>query len=583
MDELSFRVHEESESHAVTMAEGGRLRFRRAEPSDHAQALRTDEDGARLFASHLPVLSSRHAEMFMRDGRLFIKDLQSTNGTWVKLDPFKEHPLSGNFEVLLGQGLLVQRDAPPWENFPDVAGFAQSDDFIAHLRGALSNITDRITVLPLSSPNVLSANGNTSIHPLFDGEKCLCVQWKKTTSDVKARKWLQAQVSLFNSSHPVDEEKAARADSSWAFLAASPARRYSLRLAQRLAASSCTILVIGPSGAGKEVIVRDLHNHSQRASGPFVPINCAALPDTLIESELFGVSKGAFTGAVERPGLVEKAKNGTLFLDEIGDLPLHLQPKLLRVLEDQKFRRVGDTEERTASIRVLAATHKDLEVMVAEGKFREDLFYRLNTVQLDLPALQAADVAVLVPGILQKAADENEVELQPDEKYTITQLATQITWRGNARELRSALSRYAALRKSSDSVTSCWKLTINRLTRAAHATPVVANPTSLPRSDAPLTCVLQSGTLKDCMSRITNLCFLVAAKETLFPFKHGSLTELGKRFSMSGAGASARLRRLKIPMNSAKEPSLQHIEERLRTEQAELQPYHEFLRSLLRL
>src|SRR5256886_2194992 len=173
-----------------------------------------------------------------------------------------------------------------------------------------------------------------------------------------------------------------------AIVAESAAMKEVLRLAQKVAPAKTTVLITGESGTGKELVARALHEMSPRAERPFVAVNCGAIPEQLIESELFGHAKGAFTGAAgAKRGLFEEADGGTLLLDEIGDLPLHLQVTLLRVLQEGEVRRVGDARTIRVDVRVLAATHQDLSQRVAAGTFREDLFYRLNVVALRLPAL----------------------------------------------------------------------------------------------------------------------------------------------------------------------------------------------------
>ena len=157
-------------------------------------------------------------------------------------------------------------------------------------------------------------------------------------------------------------------------------------MVKKVAASPVKVLVTGESGTGKELVAKAIHYNSDRRNGPFVPINCGAIPENLLESELFGHEKGAFTGAIrQKPGLFETAANGTIFLDEIGELPALMQVKLLRVLQENEFRRVGGTKDIKTDVRVLAATNRHLEEAVAEGTFREDLYYRFNVIRVDLP------------------------------------------------------------------------------------------------------------------------------------------------------------------------------------------------------
>jgi len=206
--------------------------------------------------------------------------------------------------------------------------------------------------------------------------------------------------------------------------------------------SRATVLLRGESGTGKELLARAIHHNSPRAGGPFIRINCAALPQTLLESELFGHEKGAFTGATAtKKGRFELADSGTLFLDEIGDLPLDLQAKLLRVLQERSFERVGGTQTVAVDVRIVAATHQDLEAAIAAGKFREDLYYRLNVVPVVLPPLRERreDIPLLTEHFLAKYNREN------NRKVRITGRALQemldYDWPGNVRELENCIER----------------------------------------------------------------------------------------------------------------------------------------------
>ncbi len=219
-----------------------------------------------------------------------------------------------------------------------------------------------------------------------------------------------------------------------------------LDLASRVARHNTTVLITGESGTGKEVLARAIHRMSPRSESNFTAINCAAIPEHLLESELFGHAKGAFTGATaDRPGLFEMAHQGTLLLDEIGDLPLDLQAKLLRVLEENAIRRVGGREERKVDVRVIAATAKPLEQAVEQGQFRADLFYRLNVVRLHLPPLRERPEDV--PGLVAHFARLAATKLGHPVSLTPAALAalTHHPWPGNVRELRNAVERAAVL------------------------------------------------------------------------------------------------------------------------------------------
>jgi len=219
------------------------------------------------------------------------------------------------------------------------------------------------------------------------------------------------------------------------------------RLVRKVARTDSTVLLIGESGTGKELIARALHLQSRRAAGPFIPVNVGALPESLIESELFGHVRGAFTGAAaDRAGLIEAADRGTLFLDEIGDMPLPTQVKLLRTLESNEVRRLGDNDTRVVDIRVVAATHRDLRREVAEGRFREDLFFRLNVVQIDLPPLRERreDIGLLAAYFLERQsarAGRRGLAFSPEAIRALEGY----DYPGNVRELENAIEHAVAV------------------------------------------------------------------------------------------------------------------------------------------
>ena len=231
-------------------------------------------------------------------------------------------------------------------------------------------------------------------------------------------------------------------------LAMAPVRGAIDRLTKSALGANMSVLITGPSGAGKEIVARMLHELSQRKDGPWVPLNCAAFPENLIEAELFGYEKGAFTGAGNRkPGVFEMADGGTLFLDEIGELPLNLQAKLLRALQEQTFRRVGGTQELKVNVRVIAATNKDLKKCAEQKTFREDLFYRLNSLPIILPGLKArgeADIQRLAKYFLEQtvvSTNSSARRLNPDAEAKLTSYE----WPGNVRELKAVIQRAALL------------------------------------------------------------------------------------------------------------------------------------------
>ena len=216
---------------------------------------------------------------------------------------------------------------------------------------------------------------------------------------------------------------------------------------RRVAGSDISVLIVGESGTGKELVAKAIHKQSHRENGPFIAINCGAIPETLLESELFGHEKGAFTGAhMQRPGRIESAEGGTLFLDEIGEISPALQVKLLRVLQERMIERVGGRVEIPVDTRVLAATNSDLQLAMKEGRFREDLYYRLNTVTIPVPPLRArgADIAMLAKILLQRFGDEAKKKITGFSREALLSLE-QYHWPGNVRELENKIRRAVTL------------------------------------------------------------------------------------------------------------------------------------------
>lgn len=216
---------------------------------------------------------------------------------------------------------------------------------------------------------------------------------------------------------------------------------------QLIARSNSSVLITGETGTGKELIARSIHSHSPRANFPFVAINCSALPETLMESELFGINKGAFTDArQDRKGLLLEADRGSFFLDEIGEIPLSLQVKLLRVLEQRTVRPIGGNQERPFNVRIISATHRDLEQEIREGRFREDLYYRLNVIQLNAPTLRnrEGDILILAQKFLELFAQQAKKNVTGLSDPVMEKLFT-YSWPGNVRELKNVIERAVAL------------------------------------------------------------------------------------------------------------------------------------------
>ncbi|MDG9978128.1 sigma-54 dependent transcriptional regulator [Ectopseudomonas oleovorans] len=218
------------------------------------------------------------------------------------------------------------------------------------------------------------------------------------------------------------------------------------QMMQQVADTEASVLILGESGTGKEVVARNLHYHSKRREAPFVPVNCGAIPAELLESELFGHEKGAFTGAItSRAGRFELANGGTLFLDEIGDMPLPMQVKLLRVLQERTFERVGSNKTQTADVRIIAATHKNLEKMIEDGSFREDLYYRLNVFPIEMAPLRERieDIPLLMNELISRMEHEKRGSIRFNSAAIMS--LCRHDWAGNVRELANLVERMAIM------------------------------------------------------------------------------------------------------------------------------------------
>ncbi len=242
-------------------------------------------------------------------------------------------------------------------------------------------------------------------------------------------------------------EAVQRRDGFGAMIGESPAMRRLFDQLVRIADAEASVLITGESGTGKELVARAIHEQGRRSRGPFVAVNCAALPDTLLESELFGHARGAFTDArADRKGLILQAQGGTLLMDEIGEMPLPMQAKLLRAIEENRLRPVGGDRELPFDVRFLAATNRDLEAAVEESRFREDLYFRINVIQLEIPPLRArgTDVLLLAQSFVETFAKRSHKEVVGISDHVAERLLA-YSWPGNVRELRNVIERAVAL------------------------------------------------------------------------------------------------------------------------------------------
>ncbi|MFB0553628.1 MAG: sigma-54-dependent transcriptional regulator [Phycisphaerae bacterium] len=306
------------------------------------------------------------------------------------------------------------------------------------------------TIIPTISTVIITAHGTiqTAIAAIREGaydyiEKPFCPEKVELLirNLVEHHNLLEENITL--------RRKIEDRDSFEGIIAKSPRMIKIFELIKTVAPTSATVLITGDSGTGKEIVARAIHRQSQRRNKPFIVTSCAALPETLLESELFGYEKGSFTGAVERrKGKFEAADKGTLFLDEIGEIDANTQVHLLRALEEKKITRVGGNEETEVDVRIIAATNRNLRTITEQGKFREDLYYRLNVVTIDLPGLRyrREDILPLAEHFLKKYAKENN---KPAKSFSpeAVEFMLNYHWRGNVRELENVVERGVILAK----------------------------------------------------------------------------------------------------------------------------------------
>jgi two-component system response regulator AtoC len=322
------------------------------------------------------------------------------------------------------------------------AGESQSWDALLIDAKTIPVIGPFVAHLSLRGCVVIVASGQEDISILTDGIKVFTILAHPLRSTDLTL--LRSRILSHQQQKQGDQqERTIRKGKNLQFVAASPAMKQVISLVDRLAPFSTTVTLLGESGTGKEVIARLIHEASDRNEGPFVAVNCGAIAESLIESELFGHKRGAFTDAIrDKPGLFEEASGGTLFLDEIAELSLPVQAKLLRVLQEQRVRPVGGEGEVVVNARVIAATLKDLEREVAEGRFREDLFYRIHVVTIHLPPLRQRpeDIVELAQFFLKKHRKRHRLGNKKISQEAMNRLM-QYPWRGNVRELENCIER----------------------------------------------------------------------------------------------------------------------------------------------
>jgi DNA-binding NtrC family response regulator len=428
-----------------------------------ARIVRGDEpEGLQIIGAVTDVTDAKRAEDALRRSEAYLADAQSLTrtGSWA-------------YDVALGKGIHWSREnfrllgfdpeggVPPHEDFLQRIHPEDRENYIKIFDGAIAHQQPNLdfeyrVILPSGETKHIHSVG----HPVFDASGNFC-EYVGTAVDVTEQHQARAALeSAFQEIQALKDrlykenialrEEIVRTSMFEEIVGESPALRTVLARVTKVAPTDSTVLITGETGTGKELIARAIHKRSRRAAGAFVSVNCAAIPASLISSELFGHEKGAFTGATQRRlGRFELAEGGTLFLDEIGELPPETQIALLRVLQEREFERVGGTKVITANVRVIAATNRDLQTAIDAGTFREDLYYRFNVFPIAMPALRERreDIPLLVEYFIDRYSSKTGKKIHSVEKSTLDRLK-QYAWPGNIRELQNIVERSVILCES---------------------------------------------------------------------------------------------------------------------------------------
>lgn len=507
-------------------------------------------EGERTYSLDSLTASKHHGILSCDESeQLWYEDEGSTNGSWLRIEPHTKCALPANFGLMLGNEVTVLPDSAQSESC-DSAGIQSSDpesllDILRQRFAALDlsfEITDGQTTFP--------ASGNICRrYPLMNSDKVLLVRSDHATFNDVLERQIQPFVFHYNSARAEDDKGICQ------FVAKSPGRREALLRARRIAGKRYTVLISGPTGCGKEVLAELIHKSSPRANRPFLPVNCAALPENLFEAELFGYAKGIHNLAnCDKEGIFEAARGGTVVLDEIQALPRELQPKLLRVLECSKVRRIGESAERNVDVRIIALTNENLDELVRQGTFREDLYQRLNVLTISIPAIVEEDIRVLVPELLDQIKKTSDNRFTRMQRQQLVHLAAARKWPGNVRQLYHSLVAFDALYDPGCQLQQNWELAAGESTLGPEPAPepvaraVPASPEPIDAARTPAAQAAQAAkTGMPAARTLHQFIFLSEARAALVPPRPRGIEQLARRLGISSQAVSQRLKKMKAP------------------------------------
>lgn len=532
-------------------------------------------------------ISGSQVEVLMTDdGDIYACDHGSTNPTFMAMEPKKHYKLPRDFWLHVVDCAHIRGQPRSFELIPDVGGCKNPADLLRFVRDTLGHFAINVQIVPTQEYKNPKPNQPIESIPLSSGDSYLVVTWDASrTRSGEVTRWLYDCVSLFNARASAGPRKV-HSQAPWVFGGRSAARRRVREMAERFAPFPLTVLLQGPSGTGKGVLSQDIHLHSHVAKGPFTVVNLAELPKEVMESELFGSVKGAFTHAKDKEGLIEQADGGTLFLDEIGELPLEMQKKLLHVLEKHEVRPVGATAYRKVNIRIIAATLRDLSEMVKAGTFREDLYFRIAQIVIRLPAPEASDFMALTPILLKKVGAElygsAGSELEEDEITRLCQLAAGFGRRGGMRELENVLKRYLVFRQPELSVEQTWEVALQNGSEPLVLAPPRAEPRPIAERETPIGELPAGEREKDRLryvsSLVSTMLFLQEVRRAVQSgSSRGLQQELASALGMTPTAVSSRFKGWEWPLV----PQQAQVESKLAEVGGKLKPYAAELRRML--
>jgi DNA-binding NtrC family response regulator len=550
-----------------------------------------------------------------QDGACQVTDAGSRNGTWARLAERQSQRLQPGDSVYLGRDVKLEylAEPPPGSKqapLPESSAMNRSAAArsAVELLERLQQAQAHFAHLYFYAPDSPEKGAPDRVFPLAGEGRAIALKWRSHTRLEQVEQDVAEQINLYNI------QQQAQPASLGDFAAGAPARRRVIEFAARAAPTGLSLLIMGPHGSGKDVLARDIHNLSHR-TGPFVAVNCAGLSEHLAMSELFGHTRGSFSGAYQsHTGLFGAAHGGTLFLDEIGDMPLPVQAVLLRALETGTVRKVGSIVEEPVDVRIIAATHRDIDERVRANLFREDLLFRLAECRLFVPSLESADILELAPQLLRELQGKLFGKqpapgtsgppgapygpLSKQDEQRVVELAAVQSWSGSVRELRNALKRLLLMRKPGQSIDEAWQelLALGRTPPARpvqgslpasapepHRASLSAGPKAMDKAEE-RGAALEGSVFKldDICTHVGRVAFLTELEAALASSRRAEYQAVAKQLGIMPPAVWGRLQRLKLVAQAGDRVSQSSVQKMLKESRDALFPHMDRLLRYIR-